>query len=359
MHRDVIDYIEPYDPGLFPGDVHRLFGLDPEHVVNLASNESPYPPAPAVQQAIFEEIPRINRYPHPDYVHLRTAIGKHIGFPKENIAVAGGCTEIIDIVCKVFVEPFDRIIIPVPSYSLYILMSMLREAQIFFASTEDREYSVRSGDLISGGERSKITFLCSPNNPTGRAIERHELIEIVENSDGIVFLDEAYAEFSGCSALDILDQHPNLIIARSMSKSFGLAGLRVGYAVGHESLISKMRKSRNPFSVSKLSASAAISALSCSPYYSMIWERIRKNRLEVFSEVSRMEGLFPLPSEANFLMIRVDPRIPNLVNELANRGVLVRDLQGVQGLEGQFIRVTIGTPDQNGILLEALNEALG
>lgn len=358
MSRDVVQYIERYDPGLFPEDLREAYGIDPGTVANLASNELPFPPPPEVQKAIADSAQGINRYPDPSYRSLTESLSDHLGIAEDHIAVAGGCTEVLDCVCKVFLEPFDQVTIPIPSYSLYILMAMLREARISLLDTGREGFRLKGSAVLPRALESRVVFLCSPNNPTGQAIDRGELTVILEAAEGAVVVDEAYAEFTSSSALDLIDDFPNLLVARSMSKAFGLAGMRVGYLVGDPAIVADITKVRNPFSISSPAVAAALAALSCLDNYRSIHGKIIRQRERLRSVLSEVKGVKVYPSEGNFLMLEIEPPVPDLVSTLARRGILVRDLEGVPGLEGQFLRVTIGTPQDNDRLTDNLIEIL-
>ena len=358
MHRSVLSYIEGYDPGMFPRDAQERYGILPRSVVNLASNENPYPPPKPVLEAVACAASSLNRYPDPSYRSLKKGLSEYLGHPIEDIAVGNGSTEILDMVCKVFLEPFDKIVAVSPSYSMYAFMGMLRDAAITFVQTKHQGFQVDADSLLAGGEDAKIIFLCSPNNPTGMTIKRDELEKIVDGAKGIVVIDEAYTEFSQSSSLDMVSDHPNLIVTRSMSKFFSMAGLRIGYAIAEKSISYNLEKVRTPFSITSISEVAAIAAISCLDYYSRVRDIILNERRRVFKELSRIDGVKPHPSAANFIMVGLEPPVPDLVDRLCQKGVLVRDLKGVDGLDGDYIRLTIGTRKDNEVLIESLKKIL-
>lgn len=359
MQRGVLAYIQGYDPGIFPQDAAQRWGIEPGRVVNLASNENPYPPPDNVLEAAGAKLASsTNRYPDPKYRLLKDGLARYCGRSPSGIAVGNGASEILDMVCKVFLEPFDRIVMTAPSYTMYALLGMLREATIEFVGTAGHGFALDGEFLLERAANSKIIFLCSPNNPTGSTVDRKELELILKGTEGIVVVDEAYAEFSGSSAAEIVDRYPNLIIARSMSKYFSLAGLRLGYALADEDIVSSLEKTRLPFSISSIAEAAAVEALDSLDYYDRIRGEILKQRKGLFRGISGLEGLEPYPSSANFLMVKVNPPIRGLVDSLASTGHIVRDLQGLPGLEGQFIRITVGTQDENESMLRALESAI-
>jgi len=353
-HRPALDYIEPYDPGMFPRDASEKYGIPGEAIVDLASNESPYPPPKPVVEAMARAAAAANRYPDPGYRDLKEALSRYLGQPVDNIAVGNGCAEIIDMVCKVFLDPLDKIAVTSPSYSLYALFGMLRDARIVAIETKEPDFRVDSTAVLSQASDARVTFLCSPNNPTGGTVGGDDLERILEGAEGLVVLDESYAEFAGRSAIPKVREYPNLIVARSMSKFFSLAGMRVGYAVASESIIDDLEKIRLPFGISSVAEAAAVAALSCLPDYERVRDEVLSERSALMKEFSRMDGISPYPSEANFIMARISPEIPDLPEKLCRAGILVRDLRGVPGLCHHCIRITVGTKEENRRLLECL-----
>jgi histidinol-phosphate aminotransferase len=261
------------------------------------------------------------------------------------------------MLCKVFLDPFDRISIMSPSYTMYALMGMVREATIEFVKT-DNYHRIDVDFLIDRVRGSKMIFLCSPNNPTGTTIQSEHLVAILHEVEGMVVVDEAYAEFSSTSVVDLVLEHPNLIVTRSMSKFFSLAGLRIGYCIARDVIVESLEKIRQPFSISSVAEAAAIAALNEVVYYEKTRGQILVERQYLFDQLSTIDGITPYPSEANFLLVRIDPPVPDLVERLTGIGVLIRNLQGLSGLEDSHVRITVGTRKQNGILLDALKKAL-
>ena len=358
MTRDVIRYVEPYDPGLFPHDVVERYSVDPGAVVNLASNESPFPPPSRVVEAIQRSLRSVNRYPDPKNRRLKRALSKRLGVTEGQICVGAGATQLLDTICKVFLDPLDTVAMPIPTYSLYVHLAMLREAGLELIQTTPPSFSLDVKSFIERSRDAKMVFLCSPNNPTGTVIERSDLEEIAESCRGVVVVDEAYADFADASFCDLVESHPNIIVIRSMSKYLSLAGLRVGYAVANEDVASTMEKVRLPFSVGSLAEEAAVAALSVHEHYERAKNRIVSEREWLSSRLSTVDGIEPMPSHANFILVRLTRDVPDLVERLAQRGVLIRDLAGVLGLDGHYVRITVGTRSENLTLLRCLSEIL-
>jgi|Deesub1362A_J573_1020465.scaffolds.fasta_scaffold00063_87 histidinol-phosphate aminotransferase len=345
--RPVIRIINPYDAGLFPEDLIRK-GFDRGNVIQLASNENPYPLPEEVIEAIMKSVEVASRYPHPGYRELKERIAGYVGCSVENVVPAAGASELIKLVVDAVVEPFDRVIIPMPSYSYYVLASMLRDASIIFPEFEG--YKIQP-EVPYG----KLIFLCSPNNPTGNMIERKVVEEIVESFNGYVVLDEAYVEFSGKSCVDMVESHDNLIVLRTFSKFFGLAGLRVGYAIASQEMASALEKIRSPFSISQTAYFAAIAVLKCIDYFMELKARILKERERLRKELSKFFQIYP--SDANFLLCRHS--FTELTAKLLEEGIIVRDVTGLMGLDGPHVRITVGREDENDRLIEAIKEICG
>jgi len=335
--RYVVNLINEYDPGPFPDEFD-------EHVIQLASNENPYLPPENVLKAIKENMFEINRYPYPYYSELKKMISEYTGVEDSQIAVSNGASDLIRLVTDLIVEPFDSVYIPMPSYTMYLMFSMLRDANVIT--------DVFDGYRVDGCySRGKLAFLCSPNNPTGNVIEKKVIKEFLENFEYVV-VDEAYAEFQGDSCIDLLEHFSNLIVLRSFSKFFALAGMRIGYAIANEKIAQGIEKIRNPFSISRLGCITAIEALKSLDYYKKISEMIISEREKMKKELERR--FFVYPSSANFILVKHN--VKGLVDKLEEQRILVRDVTGLEGLNGYHFRVSVGLPEENSIFLKAVDE---
>ncbi|MCX8172192.1 MAG: histidinol-phosphate transaminase [Archaeoglobaceae archaeon] len=338
--RNVVRIINPYDAGIFPeGDL-----------VFLNSNENPYEPSEEVKKAYFESISKINRYPDPSYSKLKKAISEYLNVGVEMIAVGSGSSELISRCCEVILEELDKVAIPMPSYSLYLTYAMLRNSSLLLPIFKN--YNIDPGFFEE--EKPKLSIICSPNNPTGNVVEKKIVEKIAENSE-YVLVDEAYAEFSCKSALELIYEFDNIIILRSFSKFFGLAGLRIGYSVAKRNITEAIEKIRLPFAVPSPGVATAISAIKSLEYYIEIRNKIVKERERVFTELKKL-GFEVYPSEANFILFRAEN---NLFEKLLEEGVVVRKLSGFMGLDGNFIRMTIGKKDDNDRVLQILGLECG
>ncbi len=354
MHRLSLEYIPRYDAGVFPEEIRRKYGVS--RIVNLGSNENPYPPAPSVAKAVVEEAEKIGRYPEPEYSRLKEAIAEYTGVEPANISLGSGASELLSLITTVFLEPLDRVVIPLPTYTMYALFSMIRDASVDFLTSQS--FEPEAEEILQSAENSKLVFICSPNNPTGRARTKEEILKMVENTKAIVVVDEAYYEFHGKTVAEYVNEYENLIVVRSFSKFFGLAGLRVGYALADKKTADILERIRNPFTISRVAEAAAIAALEEVEYYRRISRRIVEERERVFSELKKLSEVEVYPSRANFLLINLRKPAREIVERLLSRGVIVRDVSNMPGLEGDYIRVTIGKPEENNIFISALKEVL-
>ena len=361
MFRGVLEILESYRAGRNAEEISERYGVPQDKILNLGSNEFPYPPPKTVQAAIQDEISKVNRYPDPLSRELKEKLCEYVGLSKTNISVGNGASEVLDTICKITLNPLDKVVIPVPTYSMFIFLSMLRDASLEFVDTERSKFEVRVGDVIKASEDAKLLFLCSPNNPTGKVIKREDIIKIIENTRAIVVVDEAYYEFSKETVAHEIERFDNLIVVRSMSKFFGLAGLRLGYALAGQDIIKLLEKARLPFNVNRIAQRAAVEALDEQNWFEKITGEISQERESVIEKINRIKGFKALPSRTNFLLVKLPDkmRAQDIVEELFRKGIIVRDVTGIHGLTGlkcDHIRITIGRREENRRLISALQE---
>ncbi len=332
-----------YDAGKFPKTLREI---------NLSSNENPYI-CPSVLAEIRRKLFLINRYPNPSYRELKECLAKYLNISPRNICITNGASEAIYYLSEIIIEPFDKVIIPVPTYSLYFIGTILRDGAPVIKYT--RLYNFRHDEVLEKG--CKAIFLCSPNNPTGNVIRKDIFEGILSEFDGYIILDEAYSEFYGKSYIDYVKDYKNLIVIRSMSKFFSLAGLRIGYIVADEKIIDILERIRLPFNVNILAYYAAIEALRNVDYYKNIRDRIVRERERIYKRLKRYKFLKPYKSYANFIL--VESKIENLDAILEKNNILIRNVSNVIGLNGNFFRITISKRNENNKLLkvfECLNK---
>ncbi len=337
--------VEKYIPGKSIEEVKKRYGL--KGVIKLASNENPYGPSPRALEA-FRSVEQLNIYPNPEYVELRERIAEYTGWEFERIAVGAGIDGILETIFRLLLDEGDEVVIPIPSFPYYHILTKLccgREVLV----KRGKEFKIDESILDSLSDRTKIVVISNPNNPTGN-VENPEIVrEIVESTSALVFIDEAYVEFTD-HRLDI--DAENVVIARTFSKAFGLANLRVGYALLPGWLFDAYRAASTPFPVSTPAERAAIASLEDLGWMKSCVERIRLERERMYRKMKKLVEVYP--SEANFLLFK-GPL--NLAERLLEKGVIVRDCSNFIGCDSHF-RVTVGKPEENNIFLEALEEVL-
>jgi histidinol-phosphate aminotransferase len=334
-----ISDLEPDDAGIDPEEVSRQYGLAADKILMMSRNENPYGPSPKV----WEALKGVQLHRYPDSRAFLDALSGYTGYPMENIVTGAGMDEVITTVARLFLGKGDKALIPIPTYTLYSLAVKLCGANPVY---QQRQKGFDLDPEIPEGV--KMIFLCSPNNPTGNALSEEAVRSIAESTDGIIFLDEAYAEFADKSLLKIVGDHENLIIGRTLSKAFGLAGLRLGFAVVPDWIADQYRRISPLFGISCLSLAAGVAALEDVEYMKRSVSRIRSERDRI---QSRIDGAYP--SQGNFLYIETAKSSKDITKSLLKRGIVVRDCSPMPGAGENHIRVTVGTPEQNEMFLNA------
>lgn len=333
----------------------RRYGAGLAGAINLASNESPFGPSPRAIEAIKSGANRVGMYPDPQGEELKRAIAGYIGVDLECVALGNGSDELVDLACKAFMDPGEKALIPLPTFSIYELACRINGGSPEFLELPNLEW--RAAELVCAMEDARLTFIGRPNNPTGNGIGIDGLRELLEVGK-LVVVDEAYVEFAGYSVAKDAARRENLLVLRTFSKAFGLAGLRVGYAIGSPELIEALEQIRAPFSVNSLAQAAAIAAIRDRRYLRGVITKIQKGRTYLRRELSRL-GMRVLPSDANFLMVDVTPLgtdAPALCEFLAKKGILIRDLSKFRGAGSSWVRISVGRPEQNERLVAALKK---
>jgi histidinol-phosphate aminotransferase len=330
--------------------------------VKLNQNESPFDLPPVLKRELLEAFFQIdfNRYPSEQPTKLIQALESHCGVGPGSILVGNGSNELTYTLGMCFVEEGDAVLTPTPMFALYESMVRLHGGVPLQAECTT-DYQVDCDAVVATIERvqPKLTILASPNNPTGLAIPKKEIERIVKAADGFVVIDEAYHEFNPeGAALDLLMRYPNVIILRTLSKAFGLAGLRLGYLVARPEIIAEMMKSRLPFMVDRLAEQVGLLLLR---HQDLIRDRV--DQIKVYTENLRQammqrDDIDVLPTDTNFILFRTGHDPAELLQNLANHDVLVRNMGGYPQLKG-YLRVTSGTPSENKAFLDALTTVLG
>jgi histidinol-phosphate aminotransferase len=328
-------------------DIAREYGID--RIARLASNENPYSLSAAARDAAEIALRNVNRYPDERVNILIDALRAYYGdYP----FVSGvGMDGVIETIIRTLVDPGESVVISTPTFSFYALAATGQGAEII-AVPRETDFSVDPKKLIRAGRHAKIVIVCAPNNPTGNATPVDVVAELSEEIEGVLFLDNAYVEFSGYDYLPLMKKHKNLILGRTFSKIHSLAGLRIGYAFVPGWLVPWYQRASTPFTVNSVSAAAAAAALPDKNHAQRYLSQVHQWRKRFTSEVK-----YPvLPSDANFVMVDIAPRTSDeMVEDLARRGVIVRSCRSFAGLADHYIRVSIGEDWENERFLQVIN----
>ncbi len=329
-----------------------------KYEVKLNQNESPYDVPKDLKEEIIKKIMNTdwNRYPSRTAAPLVKAISLYANFPEEGIVAANASNEIIQGIFQAICDTGDKLVAISPGFAIYPYLSKIMDLTLTEVPLlEDFSFDVPS--IIKEGRDAKMVVLALPNNPTGTTIPIDKIEEIAQNINGIFVVDEAYYEFSKKTAISLLDKYDNIIIIRTLSKAFGLAGLRLGYLLTNAEVAGAVQKAKLPFSVGIFGQITGEVLLQKNEYIKDVVEKILDEKEKVFFELEQIDTIEPVPSHANFILFRTQ-KIPGkeLFDEMYRRGVLLRffDTPRLKNT----LRVTIGKPDQNELFIKTLKEVL-
>jgi len=358
--RDNIEDLAVYKPGKPIEEVQRELGL--EEIIKLASNENPLGPSQRAVEAIKKAASNISLYPDGSCFRLRHALADFLGVDADMILVGNGSNEIIQLLSLTFINPGDEAIMPVPSFPRYEPLTKLMNGvphEVKLRGFEDGFKMDLPAMLSHINEKTKIIYICNPNNPTGVIASKKEMDNFMAKvpSDVLVVFDEAYFEYVDNeeypNGLDYLAAGHNVIVLRTFSKIYGLAGLRIGYGVGGSEVVAYLNRVREPFNVNAVAQEAALAALEDKEYVHKVQEVNREGKEYLYAEFERL-GLKYVPTQANFIFVNVERDEKEVFNKLLRKGIIVRGGFGYH----TWLRVSIGTPEQNKAFLTALKEVL-
>jgi histidinol-phosphate aminotransferase len=320
----------------------------------LSMNESPYPPLPSVGRAITDAVADLHRYPDDEGMSLREELASRYGRPVEQVALGAGSSELCLQAALATVNPGSGVVFASPSFPLYSLITQLLSGEPRIVSLrEDRLDLEAMLAAVSPGTR--LVYVCNPNNPTGTSVEPEALAAFLRAvpEDCLVVLDEAYREFAGPGfpdGLGLLDEHPNLLVLRTFSKAYGLAGLRLGYGVAAPEVIEGLRRTHLPYSVSRPALEAGAASLRAEGELTERVDAVIAERERLAKGLTAL-GYDPTPSDANFLWVRT-PGSASLERNLLDHGVAIRSFAD------EAIRISVGAPEENALLLEVLGSGV-
>lgn len=360
---DYVRAIAPYQAGKPISEVAREFGLDEANIVKLASNENPFGVPESAQQAMVKAASDLGRYPDANAFELKQALSQRYDVPPEWITLGNGSNDILEIAAHAFVERGQSIVYAQYSFAVYALATQGVGARHIVVPAKDHGHDL-DAMLDAIEEDTRLVFIANPNNPTGTFVPGAEIEAFLQKvpSNVVVVLDEAYNEFlaeeNQYESASWVRQYPNLLVSRTFSKAYGLAGLRVGFALAQPQLTDLMNRIRQPFNVNSLAQAAAIAALNDKQFL----EKSARNNAagyRQFVEAFEAMGLQYVPSYGNFVLVKVgdDLAAGARVNlALLKQGVIVRPV-GNYGLP-EWLRISIGLPQENAVLIAALQKAL-
>jgi histidinol-phosphate aminotransferase len=356
--RPSVTNIKPYVPGKPVDEVERELNIT--GIIKLASNENPLGPSPKALEAINKAAKDSNIYPDQNCFELTRILADKLNLSPDNVFIGNGSDEVMLCAALAYISAGDEVVVSLNTFSTYETVSRLMEASIIKVNLKDFTYDLAAMQKMIG-PKTKMVFICNPNNPTGTIVNQAQLDQFIDRlpPEVVVIIDEAYGEYVKSKefpdTIKYVKEKKNVIITRTFSKIHGIAGLRVGYGIAKPEIIKYLNLVRLPFSVNRIGQLAAAASLSESEHVRASIKNNEDGKTYLYESLDKL-GIKYLKTEANFIMINVDDDADGMFIKLMRSGVIIRPLQSF-GLPGA-IRVTVGTPDQNKKFIKALGEAL-
>jgi len=342
--RENIDKAEGYVPGFQPTQ---------PNIIKLNTNENPYPPSPQVLKTLGRLEPeQLRRYPDPLGGGFRLAAAELNGVNPENIICTNGGDDLLRIAFTVFCDKNRPVAYPVPTYTLYPVLAKVQNCETIEVPFDD-EFNLPAKLATTG---AALTIVCNPNAPSGTLIAIEELVSLADELTGVLMIDEAYVDFAEQNCADLVGQFDNIIILRSMSKGYSLAGIRFGYGIASANLIDGLMKAKDSYNVDAVAIAVATAAISDQKYFKENVEKVKAERTRLTDELSKL-GFDVGNSSSNFLLAKCTGcAASDIYDKLIKRNIYVRYFK-TEGLDDK-LRITVGTKEQNDALLSALKEIL-
>lgn len=351
--RELLNDIKPYQAGKRVSEVKAELEL--AELIKLSSNESPLPPTRLAQRAMRMAVSQLNRYPDGSSRMLVDKLSKRLQVPTDNIIIGNGSNELIRLLAQVLTEPGDELVMAKPSFVVYPLVAKIMQAKAAEVPLTDNRHDLKAL-AAAVTKKTKIIFICNPNNPTGTIVTRAEILDYIENipKNVVVAFDEAYFEFVDSedymSALELFADYPNIVVFRTFSKIYGLAGARIGYAVAPKEIVGAIQKVREPFNVNMIAQVGAYYSLDCDTEINRRAEDNLKEKTFLEGEFRRL-GINYAPSQANFIYANLGKKAAEAFTQLQRLGIIVRTFN-----ETDYVRITVGNRDENRKLIGALEK---
>ena len=353
--------LTPYQPGKPVEEVAREMGLDPETIIKLASNENPLGPSDRVRAAISGALADVTRYPDGNGFHLKQKLSERLGVGSDCLTLGNGSNDVLELVARAFVEPGSEVVYSEHAFAIYPIVTQAIGATGIQVPAMDWGHDL---DAMAAAvtDRTRVVFVANPNNPTGTVVEKEGVYRFLQRipNDVIVVLDEAYREYLQgpryADGVEWLNEFPNLVVSRTFSKAWGLAGLRVGYGVSSPQIADVLNRVRHPFNTGVLAQAAATAVLDDLAYLERAIE-VNHAGLEQLYEGFRRLGLAVVPSVANFVAVDTGRDANEVHAALMREGVIVRPI-GAYGMP-RHLRVSVGLESENRRCLVAMEKVLG
>ncbi len=358
--KSYLKNLTPYPPGKTIDEIRRELGITGA-IYKFNSNENPLGPSPKVVETLKSMLHEVNHYPEASYIELKKALAKRWGVSPEQVVLGNGSDEVMEFIFKTLVEPEDEILISKPSFLMYEKFAEIYGAKIKKIPLNSELKHNLPEFLKNLSERTKLIFFDHPHNPTGSVLERKELEDFIRDlpEQVLLILDEAYGEFvedgSVPSGIELLEKGYRILILRTFSKAYGLAGLRLGYGITFLELAKVLDSVRQPFNINLFAYKAGLAVLEDEEYFEKSIKIVKEGRKYLTNELTKL-GFKVFPSQANFIMVDFGEKADKLYQELLKKGILIRPLKAY-GFS-TCLRISIGLPEENEILIENIKNIL-
>jgi len=362
ISKNLKGYVK-YTSGPTVSDLKERLNLNDQTLIKLDANENVFIESEWIRERIYEAVQScdVTRYPDILYSDAHEALGKYLGINPEQILLGNGSDDVLDVIVHAFLDNTSELISAEPTFLMYEFFTKILGAK-YVTTLVDENFDVNTDEILAKiNNKTKIILLSSPNNPTGNQFSTEKLKTIVESTDRIVVIDEAYVDFADYNLLDWITQYDNLIITRTFSKSWGLAGLRVGYAVSNPEIIQFLKNVQKPYTLNIIGEAIIPIIINSIKYIDETIEAIKKERSWLEVAYQTIENLKVYPSVTNFFLLRILKKnftISSLIEQLNANGILIRD-QSTKPLLQNCVRITIGTHTMNESVIDALKKILG
>ncbi|KPU44967.1 histidinol-phosphate aminotransferase 2 [Oxobacter pfennigii] len=325
----------------------------------LDSNENPYEPSKIILNNIKERLNSLllNRYPDPRAYKLCGKLAQYAsnGIGADNIMVGAGSDELINIIVSAYLGKGNTIFVPTPTFSMYGIYTLINEGRVYEYKRDD-DFNINMDEMIEEVKKvkPKLVVLCNPNNPTGTLTPKEDVIKLIENSGSMVILDEAYYEFSDMTIVDLIDKYDNLIVLRTLSKAWGMAGIRLGYLVAKNKIVDELLKVKSPYNVNAVTQEIASIILDYPELMTENITKIIKEKEFMLENLYSIDNMKIYNTYGNFILVKA-PDAEEIYSKLMDKGVAIRIFKGSNELSN-CLRITVGTREENQFVIKSFKD---